>query len=126
MYSNFIHLNTMSTLYVTVKAEGESCCYSAPFGQSPFAAYKDKVEASKEKDVELVSVHLYKEENIDPTQVYALNVLLEVVDCYEFPVYCLVETVFATKEAALEYVSDNPDDYEEEDGNPVVYCLEVL
>ena len=120
---------TMSTFWVIVKVEGESCCYCAPFGQTPSAAYRSKDEAPKENEMQdLVRVVLYEEENIAcTTQIYALNLLWDVVDCYEFPVYSLVETVFSTKEAALEYASATPADYEEdEDGNPVVYCLDVL
>ena len=139
MFFNLLCIRTTDTftmspvyLWVTVEAYGESCCFSIPFGQTPSAAYMSKDEASKEGEIEEpVCVVLYVEENEEeniacPSQIFTLNLLIDVVDCMESPVYSLVETVFSTKEAALEYASDHPANYENEDGNPVVYCLDVL
>ena len=124
----------MSTFWVTVKVGGQSCCYGAPVDQFPSAAYESEDKAFKaNKILDLVRVVLYEEEENEddeniacPTTLYVLNLLVQKVDCYEFPVYTPVETVFSTKEAALEYADDNPDDYEkDEDGNPVVYSLDI-
>jgi len=67
------------------------------------------------------------EENIAcPPQIYALMELVDEVDCWEYPVYSLVDIVFPTKDAALAYAIDHPASYETEDNNPVVYCLDVI
>lgn len=123
---------TMEGCYwVPQYSRNTSCCFEILCCQRPYHfAFINKEDANLKEDASLVKVYLSKDkevsEEVDPDKVYALNQKMYEVDCYQFPVYSVLETVFSTKDAALAYVADNPDDeYEKDEDGTLVYCLEV-